>query len=887
MPLHDGVRRVFHLRGRGRLTSELDDEFAFHLEMRTRELLGRGYSEAAAREEALRQFGDLPDAIAYCRAADARRESTQMRVELLSDIRQDVRYALRALRKAPGFAAVAILTLALGIGANTAIFSVVNGVLLEALPFPRPDELVMIHQTSDGHPTTSSPTNFYDWAEQSESFTAMAAMTRNSVNLTAPGADPERLRGALVSARFFSVLHVPALLGRTFNPDEDTFGGPNVVILHESLWRSRYNADARIVGSTITLDGQPHTVIGVVAAASAWPSRSDVWRPLRFDPASLPRMRGAIWLTVVGRLAPGATIDAAHAEMTTIARRLEEQYPNSNTGVGIALQPMREFLVGEMRTPLLVLLGAVGFVLLIACANVSNLMLVRATARETELAVRTALGAGRARLVRQLITESTVLALLGAAVGLVLAIWGTRALLRIAPSNIPRLDAVGVDAGVLLFTLGIALATGIVFGLIPAMHVARSDLNRTLKEGGRGARGRSASGRTRSLLVVSEMALAVTLLTGAGLLIRSFRELMRVDPGFRVQNVASFTVSLPESKYEEVDRQRLFMDGLLERVAAIPGVRSVAGAQALPLSGLGFSLSFGVAGRPKAPPGQEPSSEIRVVTPGFFTTLGIPVVRGRTFRDHDRQGSARVVLMNEAAAARFFPDEDPLGRVIDFGWSRDSVRMGGEVVGIVGNVREQELAGEPDPMFYVPYAQWPMDFFTIAMRTDRELEAIIPLARRALREVDPELPMFEVQTAEQIVADSVARPRFYMILLGGFAAVALVLSGIGIYGVIAYLVAQRTHEIGVRMALGASSARVTRMVLGESLTIAGVGIAVGLAGAFLLTRLLSSLLFGVKPTDPLTFTAVALILGAIAILASWLPAMRAARLEPVMAMRAE
>jgi putative ABC transport system permease protein len=580
-------------------------------------------------------------------------------------------------------------------------------------------------------------------------------------------------------------------------------------------------------------------------------------------------------------------MEAAAAEMATIAERLEQQCPRANTGVGVMLEPMREYLVGDMRTPLLVLLGAVGFVLLIACANVSNLMLVRATARETELAVRTALGAGRARLVRQLMTESTLLALLGAAAGLALATWGTRALVRIAPRNIPRLDTVSVDTRVLLFTLAIALGTGILFGLIPAMHVARSDVNRTLKEGGRGARGRAGSGRTRTLLVVSEMALAVMLLAGAGLLIRSFRELMQVDPGFRTQNVASFTLSLPESKYEEYDRQRAFMDALLERLRALPGVQSVAGAQGLPLTGLGFTLSFDVAGRPEAAPGQEPSAQIRVVTADYLTTLGIPVLRGRGFTEQDRQGAHRVLLMNEAAAAHFFAGEEAIGQRIDFGWSRDSVHMGGEVVGIVRDVREQELAGEPQPQFYVPFAQWPMDYFSIAMRTDRDLEAIIPQARAQLRELDPDLPMFEVRTLETIVADSVARPRFYMLLLGTFAIVALVLSGVGIYGVIAYLVAQRTHEIGVRMALGASSARVTRMVLGESLATAAIGIALGLGGAFLLTRLLSSLLFGVKPTDPLTFTAVALILGAIAMLASWLPAMRAARLEPVIAMRAE
>ncbi|MGH7719022.1 MAG: FtsX-like permease family protein, partial [Gemmatimonadaceae bacterium] len=503
------------------------------------------------------------------------------------------------------------------------------------------------------------------------------------------------------------------------------------------------------------------------------------------------------------------------------------------------------------------------------------------------LAVRTALGAGRGRLVRQLVTESALLSLLGGAAGLLLAVWGTKALVRIAPSDIPRLQAVGVDATVLLFTLGVALGTGVLFGLIPALHVARSDLNRTLKEGGRGSRGRAGTGRTRSVLVVSEMALAVMLLAGAGLLIRSFRQLMQVDPGYRTQNIASFTVSLPDSKYEEYARQGMFMDALLERLESLPGVQSVGGVYGLPLSGLGFTLSFDVAGRPEAAPGQEPAAEIRVVTSDYFTTLGIPVLRGRGFTDQDRPGSLPVVAMNEAAAARFFPNEQALGQRVTFGWSRDSVRMSGEVVGIVRDVRELELAGDPVPQFYIPFAQWPMSQFSIAMRTERDLGSIIPLARAQLREVDPGIPMFEVRTLETMVAESVARPRFYMLLLGAFAAVALLLSAVGIYGVIAYLVAQRTHEIGVRMALGASTRRVTRMVLGESLTLAALGIALGLAGAFALTRLLATLLFGVKATDPVTFVAVSLLLASVALVASWIPAMRAARLDPLIAMRAE
>ncbi len=525
--------------------------------------------------------------------------------------------------------------------------------------------------------------------------------------------------------------------------------------------------------------------------------------------------------------------------------------------------------------------------LLIACTNVSNLMLVRASARETEIAVRVALGAGRGRLVRQLVTESAVLSLLGGAAGIVLAVWGVRALVRVAPADIPRLDAVGVNPLVFLFATVVALVTGVAFGLIPALHAARSDVGGALKEGARGSGSRPASRRLRNTLVVSEIALAVMLLAGAGLLIRSFRELMRVDPGFRTENALTFSLTLPEDSYATAERQAIFADELVRRLRAVPGVRDAGVSMGLPLTGMSFSLSFEVSGKPKPADGEEPSAQVRVVSPEYFRTMGIPVRRGRTFTDGDRQGSTPVLVMTETAAKRFFPGENPIGRHITFGWSRDSVHLQGDVVGIIGDVKQSELSTAALPEIYVPFAQWPVEYVQAVIRTTGEPHSVESAARAVVHELDPNLPMYEVRTLERIVAESVARPRFYMLLLASFAAVALLLSAVGIYGVIAYLVTMRTRELGIRIALGASHADVLRLVMGESVRVTLVGLAIGIAGALLLSRLLATLLFGVAPTDPLTFALVALTLGAVALAASIIPARRAAKLDPLLAIRAE
>ncbi|HJU89493.1 MAG TPA: ABC transporter permease [Gemmatimonadaceae bacterium] len=884
----DGIRRVFRLPWRRGVHRDVEDEFAFHLAERARELEARGYSPAAARDEALRQFGDFDDALIYCRDIDARRERGAMRIEWMSEIRQDVSFAWRTLMRAPGFALVAILTLALGIGANTAIFSVVNGILLRPLPFHEPDRLVMVAQATAEHPrTTNSPANVMDWRTMNASFSGMAAWLSSSRNLTARGLDAERLEAAEVQTELFEILGVRPLAGRGFRPEEAEFNAEKVVLLGEPIWRSRYGSDPRVVGTTMVLDGVAHTVVGIIPEKQAYPRGAQIWLPLRFDPEWLPKSRGAIYLRTVARLKPGVSLQQADAEMKAIAGRLEREYPESNAKYTAVVIPMHEWIVGDLRKPLLVLLGAVGLVLLIACTNVSNLMLVRASGRETEIAVRTALGAGRGRLVRQLVTESAVLSIIGGLAGVLLAVWGVRALVRIAPEDIPRLDAVRVDPTVLFFATLAALLTGVVFGLIPALHAARPDIGSALKEGARGSGARPASRRLRNTLVVSEIALAVMLLAGAGLLIRSFRELVQVDPGFRAENVMTFTLSLPEEKYEELSSQSLFIDQLVERLRAVPGVKATAASIGLPLTGFSFSFSFEIAGKPKPPDGEEPSAQVRLVTPDYFRTMEIPTIRGRTFTPADRWGSQQVLVATESAARRFFPGEDPIGKRITFGWGRDSLRLGGEIVGIIGDVRQSELSKAALPEIYAPFAQWPVDFISVVMRTTGEPNAVVNGARNALRELDADLPMYNVRTLEAVVSESVARPRFYMLLLTSFAAVALLLSAIGIYGVIAYLVSMRTRELGIRIALGASNGDVLRLVLREGVVMASAGLVVGTIGALALSRLLSGLLFGVAPTDPLTFALVAATLAAVALAASFIPARRASRLDPLVAIRAE
>jgi putative ABC transport system permease protein len=805
----------------------------------------------------------------------------------MDTLRQDLVYAVRRLRQAPGFTAVAVATLALGIGANGAIFSVVNAVLLRPLAFEDPDRLVRLSQIWKGRPSVYSPQNFLDVQAAARSFESTAVYDTNGVTLTGRG-QPASVQGTEASTTFFDVLRVRPALGRAFEKGENEPGHTKVAILGHRLWRERFGGDPGVVGQTVQLNREPFTIVGIAPAGFAFPEGTDLWTPLEYDARFRSNSRGAWYLGAVGRLRPEATLAQAREEVAAIHERLARAYP-MDEGVGGTVISLQEAIVGDSRRALLVLLGAVGLVLLIACVNVANLLLARVAAREGELAVRTALGAGRSRLMFQLLTESLALSLLGGAAGILLAAFSLDALLALQPAGVPRLGEVRVDRAVVAFASLLSVITGLLFGVFPALQMTRRPTAESLREGSRGVlagRGHLA----RSGLVIGQMALAMMLLAGAGLLLRSFTQLRRVDPGFRSESVLTFRLSLPDSAYRDDDGSRVsFYDRLLERVAALPGVRSAGAVMRAPLTGASFNLSFEVKGRPPLPPMQQPSMEIRVATPDYFRTMAIPVVRGRAFSGRDVAKSPQVVLISEAAAARHFPGEDPMGKFIVLGWGRGEgqPKVGGEVVGIVGDVKERGLAEEKPPELYVAYAQVPIQTMDVVLRTSVTPRSLVPSVEKVVRELDPELPVARVATLDEVVARSISEPRFYMVLLGAFAAMAVFLAALGIFGVLSYSVVQRSREIGIRVALGAHPGDVLRMVLGHAAFLALVGVLAGLAGAVALSRAIGSLLFELSPTDPLTLGSMAVLLSAVALLASYLPARRATRVDPLIALRSE
>jgi putative ABC transport system permease protein len=806
----------------------------------------------------------------------------------MDTFRQDVQYAIRRLVKGSGFTAIALVTLALGIGANSAIFSVVNAVLLRPLPYPQSEELVGVYHVWKGRRAVMSPMNFLDVKAQSRTIADMAAFNSGRYNLTGSG-EPTQIDGAEVSASFFDVLRVRPLAGRTFHADENQPGRNTVVVLSHGLWQQRFGGDPKIVGRRITLDGRQITVVGVMPPGFSYPDKREIWLPLEYDEVFTTKARGAWYLTVIGRLAPGATVAQATAEVQTIGRRLEQQYHADNADLEMTAVSLHEATVGPIRPALMVLLGAVGFVLLIACANVANLLLARAAARESEMAVRTALGASRARLVRQLLTEAVILSLFGGVLGLLVATWGADVLVALEPQGVPRLGEVGIDRSVIAFTGGVALLTGLLFGLVPALQATGAGLGGTLKEGGRGGIGSSGRARVRGALVVAEMALAVMLLAGAGLLLKSFVRLQQVDPGFRFDDRLVFRVGLPDVAYAEAPKRVVFFESLLERVRALPGVSSAGAVVGVPLGGLSFVLTFDVEGRPPARPGEEPTMQIRVATPDYFRTMGIPLRRGRLFTAADRAGSQEVVMLSETAARRFFPDEDPLGKVIRLGWGRGEGKpnVGGTVVGIVGDVKQLGLDEESQPELYVPYAQQPVGAMDVVLRTAVPPASLAGVVGRQVHALDPNIPVSSIRPMEQIVAASVSTRRFYMLLLSVFAAVALLLAAVGIFGVMSYAVVQRTREIGIRIALGARDGQVVGMVVRQAMFLALVGVGAGTVAALVLARTLEGLLFDLSPTDPPTFAGVAALLTIVALTASYLPARRAASVDPMIALRAE
>jgi predicted permease len=781
---------------------------------------------------------------------------------------------------------VAVLTLALGIGANTAIFSVVRAVLLRGLPYPQPERLVVLQSVIRGSPGAVSPPDFMDWRAQSRSFSGLSAYFLSTTNLTGSG-EPERLTQARVTANFFDVLGEPPALGRGFRAGEDDAGAPRVAVLSDGLWRRRFGADPTIVGRTILLDDFPTAVIGVASPTFRTPTGVDLWLTTRFDARDLAASaRGARWIDVIGRLAPGATVASATAEMNGIAARLARIDPRHDQDVTTRVLSLEENLVGNIRSPLLVLLGAVAFVLLIACVNVASLSLGRTSARETELAVRAALGAGRSRIARQILTESLVLAVGGGVVGVGLAVILTRALVALAPGDLLLADAVRVDAVVLAFAVAATVLSGLTFGVVPAIQASRRDIQERLRAGGRGAAS-GLRGRLRRGLVITEVALAISLLAGSGLLIRSFGHLTAVDPGFRSAGVSMFSLSLSPVRYPDAARQSQFATTLLSRLERLPGVTSTGISFSLPLTNSGFGLTFAVGGRAEVNGPDEPRAQVRVATPDYFRTMGIPLLRGRNFSAEDRADAPRVLLISRAAAERYWPNEDPIGQTLETGWHNEGRRFGGTIVGIVGDVRQFSLAGRPEPEIYAPLAQWPLDELTVVMQSTAPPSTVLAAARAVVRELDPGLPLYDVGPLDHLVRESFAARRLYALLLATFAASALVLAAIGIYGVIAYSVQQRRRELAIRVALGATRDRVIGMIMGEGLWLAAVGVAIGLVASSVLTRVLQGQLYGISRTDPATFVTVPVLLLVVAAVACVVPILRALRVDPVTAIRVQ
>jgi putative ABC transport system permease protein len=799
---------------------------------------------------------------------------------------QDLRFGFRMLLKNPGFTSVAVITLALGVGANTAIFSVVNALILRPLPFPDSERLVWVEEvskkTNNSQPAWGA--HFLDWQEQSQTLGSIAAQDGGARTLTGVG-EPVRVEVGQVSASFLPLFGVQPLPGgRNFSAAEDKPGGERVAILSHGLWQRRYNGDQDIVGRSVTLNEANFTVIGVAPANFRYFQNFDVWVPLALDPVAQLAGEARYYGTTVARLKPGVSIEQAQAEMDTLSQRYEMTRPEGKPRIDsrTRLVPLQEHFLGDTRRPLFVLLGAVGLVLLIACANVANLLLARAVTREKELAIRGALGAGRLRLARQLLTECLLLSVLGSAAGLLLAYWLTGLVGSLSSTNalgeMGQVATITIDLRALGFTLVITLVTGLLFGLLPALRLSRPDLNVSLKEGGHGA---GFHGRgLRSALMVSEVALAVVLLVGAGLLIRSFAKLIAVDPGYRAENLLTAKISLPP-RYRDNAQRAQFYERILQRLAALPGVAAVGATSHLPLTSYNLGATLRVEGRPPQPEEREPSAPVARVNPDYFRAMGISLRAGRLIDDSDTQDAPGVALLSETLARRLFPSEDPLGKRLSV------AGLGATVIGVVNDIRYTGLDGEIEQAVYLSYRQLPRSGMALVLRGAVEPSSLAPALRNAVREIDPALPVYDVMTMEERLSNSVAARRLNLLLLGGFAALALLLAGVGVYGVISYVVTQRRHEIGIRMALGAQTSDVMRLFIKQGMTLALFGVALGSAGAFALTRVMESLLFDVSPGDPLTFACVALFLSLVALAACYLPARRAARVDPLASLRRE
>jgi len=868
---------LFHAERRDR---EFAEEMESHLRLHVEDNMRRGMSPDEARRRALIDLGGVEQVRERCRERRG--------IPGLEGLLQDVRYALRVLRRNPGFTLLAVLTLALGIGANTAIFSLVNAVLLRPLPYAGADRIVQVwHTPPESFPGMTrfmvSPANYLDWRAQNHVFEFIAAYDSASLNW-AGGDRPEAVTAGVVAPEFFAVLGARPLLGRAFTPDEETPGNDKVAVLGHRLWRSRLGSEADVVGRKIRLSGESYTIVGVMPAGFNFPQWADLWTPLAWSEKER-QVRGMHNYRAIARLKPGVGVAQVQAEMRTISVRLERQYPEDDRGWGAIVVPLHDEMVGDVRPALLVLFAAVSLVLFIACSNVANLVLARTLARHKEIALRAALGATRGRVLQQVLCENVVLALAGGALGLFLALYGVDAIVAFLGDRLPRSAEVRVDARALVFTLLVSVLTGLAAGLLPALRLMNVNLSQALKQGQGKTASESGGSRTRAVLVIAEVALSLVLLVGAGLMIRTLAKLHAVDPGFDPRSAVSMTLAIPAAKYSTPAQQSAFFDRTLERVRSLPGVDSAGAVSTLPTAGSGSTQPVAIEGRPAAALSEQPEVAVRVLTPGYLRVMRIPVLRGRDVGDADAAGRPAVVLISESLGRTFWPGEDPVGRHLTLSFYAGVSR---EVVGVVGDVKKDGLAdAHASPTLYVPLAQMPRPWMSLVVRGSSRPEEIVPAVTRAVRQVDAEQPVLDVMTLENLLDESLAHQRVSMLLLALFATFAVLLAGLGIYSVLSYAVRRRVPEIGLRVALGARRSDVLWMVLGQGLRLTLAGLAIGTLGAFGLTRLLAGLLFGVRPTDPLTFVAVSALLCAIALLACYLPARRAMRVDPMVVLRHE
>ena len=871
-------RRMFGLEPK----ADVDAEIAFHVEMRVRELIDEGETPERARRLALHRFGDVDRARQECVAINQRRRRHMDRAEFFTELKQDLAYAVRMMRRTPGFTAAALITLALGIGANSAIFSVVHGVLLQSLPFRDAGQLhvvQMLYPDGTRYSSLSAP-DFMSVRAESRVFEQVEAIEQRNVTMLGAG-EPREIDAAFVSDGLFDMLGFSIAIGRGFRPDENRPGQGQVVLLGHGLWQRVFGGDPNVLGRSITSAGITYTIVGIAAPDASLPDAAEAYFPIEYGPtydATTAQGRRGEFLTVLARARAEANDGAIDGELKRIGAQLQTAFKQTNDGLTFTSKPLAEMMIGDVRRPLFVLFGAVGFVLLVACANVANLLLARGSARHGELSVRAAVGAGRARLIRQLVTESILLGVIGGAVGLGLAYWSTQALIAARPADLPRIDEIRLSGTVVFFTFGLALVTSLIFGLIPALQTTHQHLLLGLQESGRSGGGGRRMHQLRSALVVAEMALAVVLLTGAGLLIRSFIALTQVDPGFQPGGAITLRLTFQGAEYQTGDHVRNRVDQLVTRVRELPQVTAVGVGSILPLGGLGALNDFRVDGAPPAPPDVNEEIAVAGASPDYFKAIGTPLVRGRLFNDLDQPKSPPVVLINEAAARKWFPNQDPIGRRVLSGGPR-------EVVGIVGDVL-QRTPGEPAvAQMFVPYSQRTGRTIRLIVRTNGDPMAMASAVREQVRALDPNLPLAQAAPLEDVVARSVARPRFYTLLLTLFAGVALVLSATGIFGVMSYSVAQQSKEIGIRMALGARAADVLRSIVGRAVGLAGLGVIAGVIAALALGSVIRNQLFGVTVFDPATLATVVIVLLASAALASLLPATRASRIDPIKAFR--